>query len=156
MKKNRILYSTLCLFFLFGKTFSQSTEKLKFKKNYSLIYFFQKGGKRDTLEKNKGDVFYLLVPDSLKPIISLYVENAQLLATSNDSLYRLHFVKGIKYESLYTLKELVNTGNISQEKFEFKTLVNGISVFSENKIKVQIFNRKLNELVLENSFLYRD
>jgi hypothetical protein len=156
LKRNRILYSTLCLLFLFGKTFSQSAEKIKFKKTDPFIYFFQKGEKKDTLAKTLGDIFYLFVPDSLKNVISIYVENGQLLATNNDSLFRLHFVRGIKYESLFSLKETRNTGNKDLEKFEFKTLVNGSSTLSENKIKVQIYNRVLNELVLENSFIYRD
>lgn len=154
MIKNSSKYFILILFFLCGKFYSQTVEKIKFKKDKSLIYFFQKGTKSDTLLASRENFFYLVAPDSIKKNLSLEVENGQLMITENDSLVKLTYLPGFQYESFYTVKERKSGKKTKSEKFEFTTMVNGISILPKNKISISLINKKTGGLILENVFVY--
>jgi hypothetical protein len=152
LKRNKLLYFLFTISLFIGILHSQPVEKIKVKKNPSLIYFFQKGSKNDTLARNKGDLFYLLVPDSLKEDISVQTENAQLVATPDDSIVQLNYVKGFRYELLFQKEEMAQRSRNGLKQYKRITLVNGVSATQANKIIVQIINKKKNGLVLENVF----
>ncbi|PBQ32253.1 hypothetical protein CNR22_10880 [Sphingobacteriaceae bacterium] len=137
----------------FGILSAQPVEKIRFKKDQSLIYFFQKGSKTDTLHKNRDNFFYLIVPDSIKKNLSIAVENGQLMATVNDSLVKFNYLPGFKYESFYTAKD-VNAGKKAKPEYEYKTMVDGISILPENKISISLINKQTGGLILENVFFY--
>lgn len=152
MTKNRFLYF-LCAYFVFSNCSSaQNEEKIRFKKEQGFVYFFQKGQYRDTLQKNQGDVFYLIVPDSLKPYLSIQVDNAQLLKTENDSLVSVNYVKGFNYESLYIAIEPAAKTKTKQKAFEFKTLVNGVSMVQTNRIEIKFLDKREKSVLLKNTF----
>jgi hypothetical protein len=155
LKRNKNQYFLLFVACFTGILHSQNVETFKLKKNASLIYFFQKGNKNDTLAKDKSDLFYLLVPDSLKEYISVQTENAQLVATSNDSLVKLNYVKGLKYELLFQKEATVRRSGNRPKLYRCITLVNGVSTLQGNKIIIQIINKKENGLVLENVFFIK-
>ena len=156
MTRNKILYFPAVFLFLTAALHAQPVKKIKFKKNASLIYFFPAGIKTDTLYKNKEALFYLLVPDSLKDLISIQVENGQLLPTANDSLVKFNYLKGFKYESLYVRKETNGFEETGSKAGEFKTLVNGVSTQPANAVNIQFYNKKEVKVVLENKFFYKE
>jgi hypothetical protein len=152
--KNKSIYFILLFFFLYGKLYSQTVEKIKFKKDKSLIYFFQKGTKSDTLNASLEHFFYLVAPDSIKKNLSLEVENGQLMVTENDSLVKLTYLPGFQYESFYKSNEIKPGKKSTSEKFEFTTMVNGISILPKSKISISLINKKTGGLILENVFVY--
>lgn len=129
-------------------------EKIKFKKDPSLIYFFQKGKKSDTLHASKESLFYLVAPDSIKKNLTIAVENGELIITPNDSLVKLNYLPGFKYESFYEAEENPSAKKSSRKKYQFKTMVDGTSILHENKISVSLINKQTGGLILENVFVY--
>src|SRR5688572_8661567 len=79
-------YISCFLFLVSCCLYSQTPQKIKFSKSSSMIYFFQAGEKQDTIIKNKSDLFYLWVPDTLKEIIVINVDNGQFQQTDTDTL----------------------------------------------------------------------
>lgn len=160
MKNFRLLLFA-ALVFSGRLTFSQSPGKIKFAKDSKMIFFFQKGPKNDTLVKNKSDLFYLVVPDSMKSSFSLSAENSRLTKTSNDSIYQLEHMPGLKYETFFVKKEIpVNRpGGPKAQKntipqFEIKTLINGTAEKEKNLILIRITDKKDEKLMLENNFYF--
>jgi hypothetical protein len=137
--------------------YSQTPGKIKFQKNSSLIYFFSKNSSTDSVVKNKSDVFYLVVPDSLKRFVTVYVENGKLLKTTSDSLVKLNYMPGLKYESQYVINETPDAGAKGFKKvFDLISLIDGPSSYQKNRILVKIINKKDEKVVIENIFIYRE
>ncbi|MDP1802975.1 MAG: hypothetical protein Q8L81_16555 [Bacteroidota bacterium] len=140
-----------------GMIYSQTPEKIKFQKNSNLIYFFSKNSNTDSVVKSKSDVFYLVVPDSLKRFVTVYVENGKLLKTTSDSLVKINYMPGLKYESQYVINEIPDTGAKGFKKvFDLISLIDGPSSYQKNRILVKIINKKDEKVVIENIFIYRD
>ncbi len=150
------LYFFLVLSTFSSKFYSQTIHTIRFKKSHQLIYFFQKGIKSDTIVKAQSDVFYLIVPDSLKPYISILVDNAQLLPTQNDSLVRINYLPGFNYESLFVRANNTTKKPDGKPPPQLQTLVNGTSALAKNQIRIKIVNKQEDEQVLENVFYYRN
>jgi hypothetical protein len=132
---------------------AQNTEPIRFRKDQQII-FTQKGSKTDTLSKGRGDLFYLMIPDSLKEDVSIYTQNAQFMPTANDSIKKLNYIPGHNYESFYIRKLYENKKN-PKPKPEFSTLVNGASLLGKDEIIIEIVNRKTGELIIKDHFYYR-
>lgn len=152
MKKNSFLYAFLFSFLITLTVGSQTVERIRFKKDPTLIYFFQKGRKSDTLYRNAENLFYLILPDTLKKNLSLQVENGQMFLTGNDSLIGLKYLPGFKYESFYSTDPLDHE---KKGKYKFETAVDGISILPHNKISVSLINKRTEGLLLENVFYYK-
>lgn len=135
---------------------AQSVEKIKFKKQNSLLYFYQKGPKSDTIVKNKSDLFYLVVPDTLKDKIVIFVDNGQFISTPNDSIVKLNFVPGFNYESFFLPEEQRALTTHAKKQFHFKTLVNGTSLQPINGVRFKIVNKKEDAVIIENVFFYHE
>jgi hypothetical protein len=144
------------ILFVFTNTTAQHPEKIKFQKNSSLIYFFSKDANKDSIVKNSNDLFYLVVPDSLKKHIVVYVENGKLVKTTNDSLVKLNYMQGLKYESQFVINEVAEASKKIKKEFELISLINGASSYEKNKILIQIINKKEEKVVIENVFFYRN
>jgi hypothetical protein len=142
--------------FVFTNASAQNPEKIKFQKNSTLIYFFPKGANKDSIVKNSNDLFYLVVPDSLKKHILVYVENGKLIKTTNDSLVKLNYMQGLKYESQFVISEVAEAPKKIKKEFELISLINGASSYEKNKILIQIINKKEEKVVIENVFFYRN
>jgi hypothetical protein len=154
LRRNKHLYFLVLLFGLTNLLFAQKEDKIRFKKNASLIYFFQKEAYRDTFQKGLSDVFYLIVPDSLKPYLSIQVDNAQLLKTENDSLVTVNYVKGFNYESIFIPTEQSTQVKAKQKSVEFKTLVNGVSAVSPDRIEITFIDKRQKNVLLKNVFYF--
>ncbi len=135
----------------------------KVKKANESFYFFQKGNAKDTISKNSGDLFYLIIKDKLKKILYIHIDNGQLLKTDNDSVFRVNYIKGIKYECFF--EKILAEGpdefpgkKNDQEKnitYNFKCMINGVSNEEKNKI---VFRFKVKDEALpflENKFFYK-
>lgn len=156
MKRSKFLNIFLCLCIGILQIPAQIQNKISFKKNSNFIYFFQKGNYEDTLTNSQGTVFYLLVPDSLKPYVSIQVENAQLLKTNQDSLVEVKYMKGMNYESIYILDEVPSKAKKTKQPFEFKTLVNGVNTRRPEEIEIQFVDKREKNVLLKNTFYFKN
>lgn len=114
---------------------------IKLKRGDNRFVFYQQGPKTDTIVKSKSDGFYIHFPDSSKYQMRMDVVNARFAKTSNDSLFRLIPISGMKYSHT-----LVDTA--------FGTLLEGNCALSK-KIEVKIVNTKTQKVILQNTFIAR-
>jgi hypothetical protein len=121
-------------------------KKIRFKKNQEMIFFFQKGKTSDVIVKDQSDIFYLSVPDSLKPWISIQVNNGRLIKFSGDTLLRAECLKGMRYESLF--QNLTMSG----DSLHFVTRVDGASALPTPQFSILFTDRKKNQVILERIF----
>lgn len=155
MKTFFIKYLKALIFFISLTYSARAQINLNFevRKENEPIYFFQKGEKRDTLSKS--NMFYLLVSDLLKKDVLIQTENAQIRLTENDSLIRIQYLPGMKYECWYMDTEnsqsLSNTNEVVLASF-----VNGTSQLALGKIQIKISKKKSEEVLIQNTFYYKD
>jgi len=124
---------------------------IKLKKDRPFL-FYQQGNKTDTISKNKGDVFYLSVPDSIKENLHIHLENGQLVRTQNDSLYKLNYVPAIRYECYFVKSKESDNKDV----YLFKTLINGVSSESSNVIRITFKVNYKEQPLIENKFYYNN
>lgn len=72
-------------------------QKIKIRHEDNRFLFFQTGAKSDTIARNKGDLFVVHFPDSIQHRLVIHLQNAQLVKTTGDSLFRLAYIPGMKY-----------------------------------------------------------
>jgi hypothetical protein len=145
---SRITLVFCFLLCVFAGMRAQEPEKIRFKKDLHYIYFFQKGAKTDLILSDKSDVFYLLVPDSLKPHVLIATENAELILQKNDSLVICKYLPGLRYEHYYQIIDEQKT-----DVYRFKVGVNGAAVAPREKILIQFFDKRTGKLIFENWFI---
>ena len=141
MLKQRSIFLLICCLPLIP--FAQNPKLIKVKKDQSTFFFFQKGSKSNLITPNKSDVFYLVLSDSLKQVLEIETENAQITAAENDSLVLIKYLPGINYLHKYIPQEKDNESNgvLSSKKqlpshLQLQTLINGASSLEKNKISV--------------------
>ena len=154
MIKNNSRYFFFFLLICAGSLFSQRRDTIRFKKDNSVIYFFQQSGARDTVIAGQGDVFYLLVPDTYKPFLSIQTENAMLKLQANDSLVKLIYMKGYQYESLYLEREENVSQKVGRRSYEFKTFINGTSASNEPRVKIRFIDIRDKQLIFSNTYCF--
>jgi len=159
LKKNnlcsffKIYFFIGCLFFIQFKLSSQSTEIFRVKRNNTIIYFFQKNDSSNIIKEKISDVFYFVVPDSLKEQIVLQIENGTFYTTNNDSLFRFKFLRGLKYELKF--QKLTGKDSEANKKNYISTrVINGASVNPSNVVLFRVFNKHSQETLIENQFLF--
>jgi hypothetical protein len=130
------LFFSLFIFFSFS---TQAQYALKVKKEDNRFLFFQIGTKNDTIVKNKTDLFFIKLPDSLKQNIQIFLKNGQFFKTENDSVYRLVPVLGMKYSH-------------SKPDTIFNTLLEGNCTPSKT-ITIEFMNSINNKRILQNKFI---
>ena len=132
---------------------AQSFDIIKVKKENKLIYFFQKGLKSDTLYKAKNNLFYLLVPDTLKKTILLNIENGQIVKTTNDSIVKVNYVGGLSYDYLFEPdRTILNPGQTVVGTY--RTLISGTSNLTPGKIRIKVVNSQTLRIIYEMEFWY--
>ncbi|MES2567978.1 MAG: hypothetical protein V4565_13980 [Bacteroidota bacterium] len=112
---------------------------IKVKKEDNRFLFFQKNGKSDTIVKNKTDLFFIKLPDSLKQHLQIFIHNGQFIKTDNDTIYQLRAVRGMKYSH-------------SQPDTIFHTLLEGNCNPSKN-ISIEFINTLTQRKILQNNFI---
>jgi hypothetical protein len=131
----------ICIILLFISLSSSAQYALKVKKEDNRFLFFQKGIKTDTIIKNKSDLFYIKLPDSLKNNIQIFLKNGQFIKTDTDTLYRLIHISGMKYSH-------------SKSDSVFNTLLEGNCTPSKN-ISIEFINTKTQGAFLKNIFIVK-
>lgn len=133
--KSKIFISVLLLF----SFYIHAQQIIKVRKVDNRFLFFQLGQQHDVLTKDKNDLFYIKLPDSLKYNLQINVENGHFTKTSNDTIFKLIPIKGMKYSHT-----LIDTS--------FQTLLEGVCPASST-IKLEIINVKNKKSLLQNKFL---
>ncbi len=131
----------ICSILLFISFSASAQYSLKVKKEDNRFLFFQKGIKSDTIIKNKSDLFYIKLPDSLKNNIQIFLKNGQFIKTDTDTLYRLIHISGMKYSH-------------SKPDSVFNTLLEGNCTPSKN-ISIEFINTKTQGAFLKNIFIVK-
>lgn len=159
MSPQKLILSLLCAALSLA---AQEPRKIRFAKDKTYIYFFQTGKKCDSVIAGATDVFYFLVPDSLKKYIVLSSENASFVPQKNDSLVICKYAYGIKYESYFSAVEndasatyLPKPSGVKERKeaeYRLKFGPNGSSSTNAGSILVQIIDTRTNTILLENTF----
>jgi hypothetical protein len=117
------------------------------------IAFYQQGTKRESIDAKNGNLFYLHVPKEQQSKVHIHIDNGQLIAL-NDTLFKLRFVRGVKYECAYVLPE--EKTEEQKEKREYKVMINGSSDFDKDKIRIRFVDEEKKETLLENIFIYKE
>ncbi len=118
---------------------AQSKIKVKGEDNRFIV--FKMGPKNDTILKNKTDLFYIKLPDSLKKSLLIYTENGRLLSTGNDTIYRMLPIKGMAYSHSFsdTLYEVLLEG----------------TCIASSTITMEVRNTHSKKAILSNKFIIK-
>lgn len=147
-----ILFSVTCY-----QLSGQAVKKIKVKRSPKTFIFYQKGTKSDTIVKSKSDLFYLLLGDTMKEHVSIFIDNGQLIKTDNDSLFRLVYISGMSYECSYK-KEMQYRSEKEEPlvTYNFKSMVNGVSSWPKGQINIVFRMENMVKPLLGNVFYYKD
>jgi hypothetical protein len=131
----------LIIFFIFGALYLKSQHHIKLKREDNRFLFYQIGIKNDTVLKNKTDLFYIKIPDSLSTHHKIMIENGKFNKTDNVNMYVLVPINGMQYSQ--TIQDTV-----------LETLVEGITN-NEKIIGLTIKNTRTSEVILLNKFIVK-
>lgn len=126
------------IFFLFVTFPAKAQYQVKIKKEDNRFLFFKLGNKLDSLINKDNNLFYIKLPDNNKKNISIFIENGQFVKTTNDTIYQILFIPGMKYSH-------------SKKDSIFNTLVEGTCNVS-NIIKIDFYDTYTNKSILKNQF----
>lgn len=124
---------------LFLSLISEAQQKIKVKKEDNRFLLFKLGEQNDVIIKGKADLFLIKLPDSLKKDLVVMVENGRFSKTTNDTIYKILPIKGMKYSHTF-----VDT--------TFEVLLEGVCNPSST-IFLEVKNRKTKKVLLQNKFL---
>ncbi len=85
----------------------------------------------------------------------IQTENAQIQFTENDSLIRIQYLPGMKYESWY-VKEEDQSYSTHKKRLILKNFVNGTSQLDRGKVSIKISRKKEENVLIQNLFYYKD
>ncbi len=159
---NRFTLLFFAILFL-SDFYSQAPQIIHVKKTDDSFYFFQKGRSTDSISKTTGNTFYLIVRGKLRNRLVIDIENGQLLKTTNDSVFKFNYIKGIAYECFFEkiiegnpLEKRNKAKNTVTVKYYFKCLINGVSNEEKNKVFFRFKTKGDSEYFLENKFYFRE
>lgn len=114
-------------------------QKIRVKKEDNRFLLFKLGEQNDVILKDKSDLFFIKLPDSLQKDLIIMVENGRFSKTSNDTIFKFLPIKGMKYSHT-----LIDTS--------FQTLLEGTCPPSQT-IKMEVINSRTKKSLLQNKFL---
>lgn len=122
------------------------------------IYFYKTGQKADSVLTKHNNQFYLVCKESQKKNLLIQIDNARLMPMGNDSTVFAEYLPGLKYEAWFVQSEdsLSADGTIQKGKMVFTSFLNGTTQTDKTRIRIQIYLKKENELILENVYRYKD
>ena len=133
------ILSTILILFIYNSF--QAQYAIKIKKEDNRFLFFQLSQKSDTIIKNKTDLFFIKLPDSLNNNLQLHINNGQFIKTGNKHVYQLIPIIGMKYSH-------------AQQDTMLNTLLEG-SCTSSKSINIKLINKIKNQLILKNDFIVK-
>lgn len=134
---------------------AQSAQKIQFKKEDSLIYFFQKGRPTDSITTKNGNLFFLHVPYQLKPYVSILIQNGRFVNTSNDSLVQFEYLAGMNYEYMYELIRDEDSKN-AKTLFFGNSFVNGSNRAQAHQIEIIVRDKREDKVLIKNQFYFKN
>jgi hypothetical protein len=154
MGKSLYKYKFLMAFLLLTSlnVISQKTQSFRVRKPEGDLIFYQKGQMSDSLITNKTREFVLIVPEGMKKYLRIFLDNAQLVKTENDSVFNVNFIRGLAYECYYSSYHKKN----EKDNWEFLTLVNGVVPIPSQKIKIDIVDVRNQAILLSNVFYFKE
>lgn len=146
------------LLFLITKTYSQSGLKMKVRADNGLVYFYKKGAIADSVLTKHNNQFHLVCRERQKKNILIHIENARLMPSGNDSTVFAEYLPGLKYEAWFVPSEdsVGADGTLKKGKTFIVSFLNGTTLLDRSRVRIQIYLKKENELVLENVYYYRN
>lgn len=112
------------------------------------VYFYRMGDNSGPVVAGKSDMFVLLVHDSMKPSVVLDIENGRLENIGRDSVLRLQYLPGMRYEGVFTEKE----GKNSVNKDTFISLVNGITSCHRDSVRISVYDKKKETKLMQDQW----
>ncbi len=148
------IFSFILIFNVFFvlNSIGQNPISIKVKKQNDIVFFYQKGAKSDTITKQKNNLFYFILNDSLKKSISISIDNGRFISTKNDSIIEFKFMPSLKYEA----KFIEENTTALLKKLKFVSLINGSTTFNKNEIVIKINSTKQDKPLIENMFYYKE
>ncbi len=117
-------------------------EVIKIKREDNRFLFHQIEKKSDTISATNYNQFFIKLPDSLRNVLQINIENGLFKSTNkNSNNYQLVFVRGIKYSH-------------NKPDSIFNTLLEGSCVPSQ-KIKITIYNTLSQKTLLTNTLIVK-
>ena len=151
MRRNKHKYLFLIFLCFSWFIYSQKPTPIKVKKQNNIVYFYQKGNKTDTITKQKNNLFYFILNDSLKQSTRIFIDNGRFIATKNDSIIQFIFMPNLKYEAKFNIKDTLN-----KKHYHFVSLINGATNSTKNEITIKVISTKHDTPLIENTFYYRE
>lgn len=148
LKKSNFFF----LFFLCSSITLYSQNQIKFKKSNQLFLFYKLGELKDSLIKENSSLnkFIYILPDSLKERYVLTTNNALFKVNDNDSLIQLQYISGLQYQLIFD--KLKNTLSPYNYYYKFKSQINGTCIQELNKIRIEIFDKKTENIILSTVY----
>lgn len=133
----------LCFIILFSCfSFSvKAQQKIKVKKEDNRFLVFKLGEENDRIIKDKSDLFFIKLPDSLKKDVAIFVENGRFSRTASDSIFKFIPIRGMKYSHTF-----IDTS--------FVVLLEGVCNPS-NTIFLEVKNNHTKKSLLQNKYLVK-
>jgi len=153
----RFLFFFVFLFFI-TTSFSQGELKMKVVANNGLVHFYKKGESGDSIISKHNNQFYLVCKERQKKNLLIHIDNARLMPLGNDSTVFAEYLPGLKYEAWFVQSDdsLSAEGTLQKGKMVFTSFLNGTTQVDKTRIRIQIYLKKENELILENVYYYKD
>lgn len=122
------------------------------------VYFYKTGRKEDSILSKHNNQFRLVCKQQQKKNLLIHIDNARLMPSGNDSTVFAEYLPGLKYEAWFVQSEdsLSADGTLQKGKMVFTSFLNGTTQVDKNRIRIQIYLKKENELILENVYDYKD
>ena len=121
--------------------FSKAQQKIKVKKEDNRFLLFKLGEQNEVITKDKSNLFFIKLPDSLKKDLVIVVENGRFSKTPNDTIFKFLPIKGMKYSHVF-------------QDTTFEVLLEGTCNPSPT-ILMEVKNSKTKKTLLQNKFLAR-
>ena|ERR1700752_4947154 len=121
--------------------FSKAQQKIKVKKEDNRFLLFKLGEQNDLIAKDRSDLFFIKLPDSLKKDLVIIVENGRFSKTSNDTIFKFIPIKGMKYSHAF-------------QDTMFEVLLEG-ACNPSTTIFMEVKNIKTKKAMLQNKFLVK-
>lgn len=134
---------------------AQEPATIRFAREKNQLYFFQTGEKSDTISKGRGDLFFMVIPDTLKNVLRINIDNALMEPGSGDSLYRLLYMPGLRYELIFIDSVKALPGDKNEVFYRLKVRINGAALLPAPVIRIEFVDRRRDRRLLENDFYFR-
>lgn len=154
---NSLGYISILLIIGLNSYAQPEKNRIHVRSDKDLIYFYPKIPVKDSTCLTNGTLFYVFTTEVAKQGFHLYLENARLLKSENDSLFQLEYLPGMQYEVVYLpVTEAEEPAPPKNKRRELKSLLNGSTALRKDRIRIKIYKDQGEGLVYEKVYCFRD